>query len=298
MNKIIKFLSVLLVLTMLCGCGGNAISSSETDASGTPAPSSTALDIPDITVPIDITGTPAADDPSSETPSSSTSSGTDDIDLSKVIAITFDDGPDMRYTSSTGRILDVLEEYDCKATFFIQTIQITYDVPCNEETGESFVTRNKALIAREHELGMEIGTHSFDHPNFNNLSDEEIQYQIDKSCSMIKEITGEDVKIMRTPYGAHEDNVLAAVDLPIILWSIDTLDWDTKDAQNTYNVILEQVTGGSIILMHDIYKETADAVEMVVPELVARGYKLVTVSELFELYGKTLTGHNYYCSAN
>lgn len=76
------------------------------------------------------------------------------------------------------------------------------------------------------------------------------------------------------------------VDLPMIQWDIDTLDWDTKDADNTVKVILEQAKPGSIILMHDIYSASAEAAERVIPELIKQGYQLVTVSELFEIYGQ------------
>lgn len=248
------------------------------------------------TIPIVTTAAePATEEPTTEAPTTEPVPG--DIDLSKYIALTFDDGPDMRKVSSTNRILDVLEEYGCKATFFVQTIQLTYPDAIGDGSGLTYAQRNKKTVQREHDLGMEIGSHSYDHPNFNKLSDDEIQAQIDKSCSMIKEITGEDVKIIRTPGGAEKQNVLDAVGMPIILWDIDTNDWDTKDADNTYNHVLEHVRGGSIVLMHDIYSQTADAVEMLVPELVSRGYHLVTVSELFRLYGKEMLSHHRYYSA-
>jgi len=293
MRKITKLVSILVIALMLSACGSEPPSPTADFQTEPVTKATEAPTIPGVTIPnLTAEHSTEATETTTEAP---TASG--DVDLSKVIAITFDDGPDMRYTSSTERILDVLEKYNCKATFFVQGVQLTYKEICDETTGQSFAERNKALVAREHELGMEIGSHSYDHPNFNNMSASEIQAQVEKSCSMIEEITGEEVKIIRTPYGAEKQNVLDAIDMPIIIWDIDTLDWDTKDPDNTYKVIMEQVKGGSIILMHDIYGTTADAVEMVVPDLVAKGYKLVTISEMFRLYGTPLSAHHSYYNA-
>ena len=81
--------------------------------------------------------------------------------------------------------------------------------------------------------------------------------------------------------------------MPAILWSVDTLDWKTRDAQSTIQTILDNVKDGDIILMHDLYSATADASEVVIPELVNRGYQLVTVSELASYLGRMIPGKSY-----
>ena len=100
-------------------------------------------------------------------------------------------------------------------------------------------------------------------------------------------------KLVRPPYGAKNDDVYAAVKYPLILWNIDTLDWKTKDTDSTVAAALG-AGDGDIVLMHDLRPETAAAVEKIVPQLLEQGYKLVTVSEMFEAKGIELTmGKSY-----
>ena len=286
MKKLTKALAFLLALSMfIVGCGTDlgqtAETTVETDGEGT----STASTIPIITAPVDSS---KADETTETEDTSASSSSTDDPE--KMIALTFDDGPATNGKDgkcSTERILDVLEKYGAKATFFIQGVNLTY---------AEFKERNTGLLKREVELGMEIGNHSFDHPYFNKISASEIQEQISKCNATIRETLGDDfeIKIMRTPGGAKKQATKDAIDMPIILWSIDTRDWDTQDADNTYNVVMSEVGAGSVILMHDTYQATADAVEMIVPALIEKGYKLVTISELFEAWGNKLENHQTY----
>ena len=115
---------------------------------------------------------------------------------------------------------------------------------------------------------------------------------------MIEEITGEKVKLFRPPGGGADDSVLEAVDMPFILWDVDSRDWEDQDPDMAIEKIYASIRGGSVILMHDTYGTTATAVEQLVPMLVEDGYTLVTVSELFELYGVELEGHHMYTSAH
>ena len=218
-------------------------------------------------------------------------------DSGKYVALTFDDGPDMRYTSSTSRILDTLEKYGAHATFFVQAVQLTSDVTADEETGESFATRNKRILKRAADMGMEIGTHTFDHPQLTAIPMEEVRSQISRSCELIESVTGKEVKICRPPYGDVNEEILNEFDMPFIIWDVDSLDWDHKDPDKAYEIVMNEVENGSIILMHDIYNTTADAAEMIVPALIERGYTVCSVSELFEHLGKPLEGHHKYNSA-
>ena len=215
----------------------------------------------------------------------------------KYVALSFDDGPDMRYTSSTSRILDTLEKYGAKATFFVLATQLDYNGVADETTGETFAERNAKLVKRAYDMGMEIGSHTYNHKDLNTLSTEEIQKELGDACAKTEAITGGKVQIMRPPYGNANEKVRNAIDMPMIIWDVDSLDWQSKDPDKIYDEVMTHVKPGSVILMHDIYNTTADGVEKVVPALIDKGYTIVTVSELYQIYGKTLEPHKVYMSA-
>lgn len=210
----------------------------------------------------------------------------------KLIAMTFDDGP---YSKTTNRILDTLEKNGGKATFFV----VGYNLDGNEET-----------LKRAIDMGCEIGNHSKDHKNLTKISAEERKNQIRTPNIKLKEITGAEPKLFRAPGGNYK-NVTDEIGMPLIQWSIDTNDWRHKDASNKgrsaeqrtkeLNQIAEnvfaQAESGDIILMHDIYEFTADLCEIVIPGLVSRGFKLVTVSEMFDAYDLKLENGNVYNNA-
>lgn len=215
-------------------------------------------------------------------------------DGKKYVALTFDDGPDMRYTSSTKRILDILEKYGAKATFFTLASQLDYNGVADENTGETFAERNAKLIKRAYDMGMQIGTHTYNHKNLNTLSTEEIQKELRTACEKVEAITGAKITIMRPPYGNANQKVQDAIDMPMIIWDVDSLDWESKDPDQIYSRVMSSVQPGSIILMHDIYNTTADGVAKVVPALIEKGYTFVTVSELYQIYGRELKPHHVY----
>ena len=181
----------------------------------------------------------------------------------KMIALTFDDGP----STYTTQILNTLEKYGAKATFFV--------------VGNR-VANHSAILLRAHNLGMEIGNHSYSHPKLTTLSSSAILSQKNNTENAIKAVTGQGTKIMRPPYGSRNDTVLSVYNMPAILWSVDTLDWKTRDTQKIVNSVMTSAKDGDIILMHDLYSATADAVEIIVPTLIEEGYSLVTVSQLAE----------------
>ncbi|MCH5186761.1 MAG: polysaccharide deacetylase family protein [Oscillospiraceae bacterium] len=180
-----------------------------------------------------------------------------------MVALTFDDGPG----PYTEKILNCLVENNAKATFFV--------------VGNRLKTYSGQL-KREAELGMEIGCHSWSHANLTTLGASAISSQIKDTNNLVKELTGVYPATLRPPYGSHNAAVRSAAGAPIILWSIDTLDWKTKNADSTYNSVMNNVKDGDIILMHDIHSATADAALRIIPALIERGYQLVTVSELGE----------------
>lgn len=186
----------------------------------------------------------------------------------KRVALTFDDGP---HGENTNAILDVLEEYDVPATFFV--------------VGNRIAGRED-IIRRMEELGCEIGNHTFDHKDLSKCSDEEMQEQLEKTNEALQAIVGHGSKIVRPPYNGMNKNVLEKVGYPLILWSVDTRDWETKDSESTYQAATAIKNDGNIILMHDIQNSTPAAVKKIVPELLEKGFEFVTVSQLLEADGE------------
>ena len=181
----------------------------------------------------------------------------------KMIALTFDDGP--LDGTSGDRILDVLEKYNAKATFYMVG---------------SAVEGHQENVKRKAALGMELGNHSYTHDNY---GDEMPVEEIQNCSNAIFDACGQRPVSFRSPGGITDEGILAECaneGMPLYTWSIDTLDWQTLDADKVYHEVMDNVQDGDIILMHEIYDSTADAVERMVPELIKQGYKLVTCQEL------------------
>ena len=194
------------------------------------------------------------------------------IDPSKpMVAITYDDGPG---GDSEKRILNILAENGSVATFFYLGNRV-----------ENF----KKNAVRAAEIGCEIGNHSWDHPEMTKLSKKEITKEIDRTNKVIKEVCGVEPVVARPPYGDFNKSVLKAAGMAEIMWTIDTLDWKTRDPKQTFKAVKNtKHLDGKIILMHSIYDETADATKKIVPWLKKNGYQTVTISELIKYKtGKT-----------
>ena len=222
----------------------------------------------------------AAQEPGGPAAQSGTvSSGGRTIDLSKpMVALTFDDGP---YAPVGNQIMDCAEQYGGRVTFFVVG---------------SRVNTYRAEIQRMADDGHEIGNHSMDHKILTKLGAPEIRAQIDRCSGAVKDITGQDTALVRTPGGGVNDTVRANISQPIILWNIDTLDWKTRNADQTVQKVLSQVKDGDIVLMHEIYWQSGEAAVRIIPELARRGFQMVTVSELAKYKGITLEGGKTYSS--
>ncbi|CCX99583.1 putative uncharacterized protein [Enterocloster bolteae CAG:59] len=198
-------------------------------------------------------------------------------DASKpMIAFTFDDGP---YYSVDSRILDTLQAYGGRATFFIVG---------------SRVNDYKDTLKRIRDSGSEIGNHTFNHKNLEKISSEEVTSQIEMTNDAVEAVTGFRPKLVRVPYGAFKGQVPGLVSYPMIQWNIDTQDWSSKDKDAIAASVLSQARDGSIILMHDLYSATAEAFETVIPLLAAQGYRFVTVSEMYAAKGVPLEAGQVY----
>lgn len=187
---------------------------------------------------------------------------TDDTKKEKTIALTFDDGPDPTYTV---RILETLEKYDAKATFFMLGNRV-HSYP--------------SIAKKVAEAGHEIGNHSWNHPSLTGITDVALQSEVKGTSDIIEAITGQPATVFRPPYGAVDDRVRESTKLPVVLWNVDTLDWEHHDPELLLEHIAEDARAGSIILMHDIHKSTADGLDAVLENLQSQGYKFVTVSEM------------------
>lgn len=193
----------------------------------------------------------------------------------EMVALTFDDGPG-KYTMD---LLNCLEENDAKATFFMLG-QNTSQWPDE--------------VKKMQEIGCELGNHSYDHLALTGLDGNGITKEFTDTNEALEKICGSPATVARTPYGAQDENILSYIGMPCFMWDIDTLDWDTLNADSTYNTTMEQVSDGSIVLMHDIHETSVEAAKRLIPALIEKGYKLVTVSELARAKGVELKDGQSY----
>lgn len=203
--------------------------------------------------------------------------GAREIDPDKpMIAITYDDGP----SKHTPEILDILKENNSVATFFVLGSQ---------------VHANGDTLNRMIEDGNQVGNHTYNHKKLTTISDEELYKQIQGTDDLVYIATGYTPKVMRPPYGITSEELNSKIQKPIIQWSIDTRDWENRNAEMIVENILKDVKDGDIILMHDLYDSTVEASEIVIPELINRGFQLVTIDELSEYKEVSfIAGVNYY----
>ena len=191
------------------------------------------------------------------------------------IALTFDDGPHPVYTEE---LLDGLKKRKVRATFFL----IGNNIEGNEE-----------IVKRMAEEGHLIGSHTYNHVQLNKLSELKAKEEILKGCNKIYETTGVCPSFVRPPFGEWKKNLDFCVTMLPVFWNVDSLDWKLQNTEKIVKRVVKDVKEGDIILMHDIYDATADAAVVLIPELTARGYQLVTVSELAAARGGMSAGHKY-----
>lgn len=194
------------------------------------------------------------------------------MDTEKIIALTFDDGPN---TVTTPRVLDIIEKRGVPASFFV----------CgNNITPESGTVMKRAVM-----LGCEIHNHSRTHSDMTGMSPEDIRAEIDFTSDKIEETVGIRPRFFRPPYIAVNEKMHESIDLTFIC-GLGAEDWlEEVSAEDRYNRIISQAADGLVILLHDSVidsrcnDKTVEAVDMIIPELQRQGYKFVTVSELFEI---------------
>ncbi len=196
-----------------------------------------------------------------------------------MVALTFDDGPSIH----TPRLLNIFKKHGGKGTFFVVG---------------NLLEKNKATAKRIVNEGHEIASHGWSHADLSKLSLEKTQEDLLKTHNKIFEITGAEPRIVRPPYGAYNNTVKYASYVckeSIVTWSVDTLDWKTRNADAVYKSVMNSAYDGAIILCHDLHGTTVDAMERVIPDLIEKGYQLVTVSQMLALRkDEVVAGQVYY----
>lgn len=180
------------------------------------------------------------------------------------VAITFDDGPH----GDTNRLLDTLDRKQVHASFFV--------VGTNANA-------NPAILRRMRDVGHTIGNHTYNHPELPKLSDAAIGAQLDDTSAAIQRATGSAPHWMRPPYGSYDPRVAAAAgsrDMSVVIWDVDTADWQHRDSQRTCRVAVDQARAGSVVLMHDIHPSTVDAAGCVIDGLRAKGLRPASLDEM------------------
>lgn len=180
----------------------------------------------------------------------------------KKVALTFDDGPHPVYTK---QLLDGLAQRNVKATFFV--------------IGKN-IEGNETLLERMQEEGHLIGNHTYDHVKICDLDGADACEQVEKTSALVRKITGEDTEFVRPPFGAWNKAMECSFTMIPVLWDVDPLDWTTENSAAVVQKVLDTVEENDIILLHDCYQSSVDAALEIIDELLAQGYKFVTVDEL------------------
>ncbi|WP_179811480.1 polysaccharide deacetylase family protein [Nocardiopsis sinuspersici] len=180
----------------------------------------------------------------------------------KCVALTFDDGPG----EHTGTLLDILDEYDARATFYVLG---------------SLVDDFPDPVRRMAEEGHELGNHTWKHDDLARMSGNEIRKDIKRTNEAVRELTGSVPPTIRPPYGSLDGTVRRSVDQPLILWDVDTLDWKNRDSDAVSEYALTHSVPGSVVLFHDIHETSVQAIPAVLAGLHRQGYHFVTVTDLF-----------------
>ena len=194
----------------------------------------------------------------------------------KTVAITFDDGPSM----NNKIIADILAKNKANATFFVLGNKM------NKDNVESL----KYLLKK----GNELGSHSYNHKILTNLKKNFLNDDFILTKNKFKELLNYDLKLVRPPYGIINNNIISNYDYSYILWNVDTLDWSSRSVSSVYKKVIGKVHDGDIILMHETYWSSVNALDSILPSLYQDGFQVTTVSNLAKLKGKNLANNMVY----
>jgi peptidoglycan/xylan/chitin deacetylase (PgdA/CDA1 family) len=184
-----------------------------------------------------------------------------------------------RRAGRTDRLLDLLAARGVRATFFVLGQQV-----------REHPTVTRRLAAEGHE----IGNHTWNHRRLTSLT-AAVQADLRRTAETVHEVTGTTPTLVRPPFGSVDDAVSRGIDAPIILWSVDPRDWRNRDSRVVHQRVIADVRPGAIVVLHDVYSPTVDAVPGIIDTLKDQGYTFVTVSELFG--GHLEAGQSYTSGA-
>lgn len=217
---------------------------------------------------------------------------TEDVDVSalnpekKYVAFTFDDSPRKTLEKLVNVFLDFnVQNPDCQASATIFYNGIAVD------------ERSFPIMQTAFATGLEVANHTFSHFRLPDLTEEELIREIDSMDEILQKIDGKPRHLLRAPYGAIDDKVRKVAKAPILDWSVDTLDWTGISAQEIYDSVLDGLESGGIVLMHDGFENTVEAVKRLLPELKARGYQVTSVSQLSRAHERPLKVGSVYTRA-
>ena len=201
---------------------------------------------------------------------------TRDLRGKKLVALTFDDGPS---PITTPILLDKLKEKEVYVTFFVLG---------------NMMRNNPDIAKRAREEGHELGSHTMRHQNLIRIPAQAAEADINESKAVFKDVIGKMPTLTRPPYGNFNGTVRSTAGTPLIMWSVDTLDWKNRNVDAIVAAALNSVRDGSVILMHDIYNTSVDAVPVMIDRLRESGYEFVTVSEMAKIRHLELVSGNIY----
>lgn len=198
----------------------------------------------------------------------------------KYAALTFDDGP---RSGTTDRLLDGLRELGASATFFV--------------VGEE-AARVPELVQRIQAEGHQVGNHTWSHVRLEGGDTAALMEEVRQTEALLEELLGGGPYWLRPPYGMISPEAAAQVNTPLVKWSVDPRDWESRDREQVVRAVLDAVEPNSIILLHDIYPSSVDAALELVEALQQEGYWFVTVEELLRLNGLTPQAGEFYRSGD
>ena len=185
------------------------------------------------------------------------------IEGKKYIAFTYDDGP----SEYTTEVLKTIEANNSSATFFMIGNRMK---------------KYRDIVLDIYNSNSEIGSHTYSHKNLLEIDEESIDSELNTTNLIFNEITNDNIKYLRPPYGKY-DKIISSKGYKIILWNIDPKDWLLQDSTKIYNNVIKNSCDGCIVLFHDIYKETVEATKMLIPALNEMNYEIVSISKLIDI---------------
>ncbi len=198
----------------------------------------------------------------------------------KIVALTFDDGP---LNAVHGKIRDLLNQHNIPGTFYVIG---------------NLVERNPDEVLKTYQSGHTIANHSYTHPglfnkNLTNIGDANVKIEYDKTDDAIFKVIGKDATTTRPPGGFVNKKVAALTNQKQVMWSVDSLDWKNRNADAVYNAVKQNIHNYSVVLFHDLYESTYEALKRLIPELKQEGYTFVGIDTFLELCKEVKNG---YCN--